>query len=601
MLKKFFMNTLSSFVGAWIALVLFGVVAVVVCIGIVAKLGVSSSAPENIKKESVLSINLSGAIIERETPSQFDYLSLMQGELERPQTLVNLVTAIGEAKENNNIKAIYLKCGGVSASPATLNALRKALLDFKDSEKKLIAYGNGYSMGDYYIASVADSVFMNPGGELMLKGLGSTNLYFKNLFDKLGIEFQVVKVGTFKSAVEPYIMNEMSEPARAQLDTLFGNMWNIITGNISDSRKALTREKINEAINNDFISLLPADSILAKGFIDKLVYERSMDSIVAAAVGKDEKKLNYVNTSALLSQTDWGQAYGLKKQVALLYASGEIVDGGDASTINYKKLVPQIVKLADDEKVAGMVFRVNSPGGTVFGSEQIGEALDYFMSKGKPLAVSMGDYAASGGYWISCCADRIFADPLTITGSIGIFGLIPNVKGLADKIGVTPQTVSTNPDANFPTLFTPMTETQQAAMQKYVERGYDKFVGRVAKGRKMSEEKVRRIGEGRVWDAVKAKELGLVDELGGMNLALDWVAEKCKLGKSYNVAMYPSIESTIWDFIPELANMKAEETLKDALKGNYDAIAVKWAMSLLSQKPVQARMPNIRVMFSATE
>lgn len=597
MLKKFFMNTLSSFVGAWIAIVLFGVVAVLVTIGMVAKLGVATSTPESIKKGSVLTIDLSGSIVERETPTQLDYFSLIQGDVERPQTLINLMSAISEAKENVNISAIYLKCGGVSASPATLNALRGSLVDFKSRGKQIIAYGNNYSMGDYYLASTASKVYMNPGGELLLQGLGGTNMYFKNLFDKLGVEFQVVKVGTFKSAVEPYIMNDMSEPARAQLDTLYTNLWSVICKNIGKSRRRLTAEVINNAINNDFIFLQPAEADLKTGFVDALVYERSMDSIIAAAIHKDVKKLNFVGPSALLSQTDWGAAYTSRKQIAVLYATGEIVDGGGASTINYKKLVPQIVQLAEDKNVKALVFRVNSPGGAVFGSEQIGEALDYFQSTGKPLVVSMGDYAASGGYWISCGADRIFADPLTITGSIGIFGLIPNVKGLTDKIGVTPQTVSTNPDANFPSLFYPMTETQQAAMQSYVERGYDKFIARVAKGRKMSEAEVRRIGEGRVWDAVKAKEIGLVDELGGIHDAVEWAAEKSDLGTSYDVALYPTLESTMWDFIPELSNMKSVEAMRQALDGKYDEIAVRWARELLGQKPVQARMPYITIGF----
>ncbi len=595
------MNTLSSFVGAWIALVLFGVVAVLVGIGIVAKLGVSTSTPDSIKKGSVLKLDLVGAIVERETPTQIDYLQLLQGEMERPQTLSNLVLAIEEAAENDNISALYVKLGGVSASPATLNALRDALIDFSaNSDKPIIAYGNSLSMGDYYLATAAGKVYLNPGGEVGLKGLGGTSIYFKNLFDKLGVQFQVVKVGTFKSAVEPYILNEMSEPARAQLDTLYTNMWGVICNNIAKSRKKLTPEVVNRAINEDFIFLEPAETDLKAGFVDALAYERSMDSIIAKAVKTDVKKLNFVTPSSLLSQTDWGTAYKSKKQVAVLYATGEIVDGGGSSTINYEKLVPQIVKLAEDDNVKGMVLRVNSPGGAVFGSEQIGEALDYFQSTGKKLAVSMGDYAASGGYWISCGANRIFADPLTITGSIGIFGLIPNVKGLADKIGVTPQTVSTNPNAEFPSLFYPMTETQQAAMQKFVERGYDKFVARVAKGRGMSEAKVRVIGEGRVWDAVKAKEIGLVDELGGLRDAIDWTAEECGLGESYDVAVYPSIEATVWDFLPELSGMKADEAIQKALGGEYDILAARWARNILKQQPVQARMPYIQVGFSTS-
>ena len=247
------MNTLSSFVGAWIALVLFGVVATIVCIGLVAKLGINSSSKESVSKGSVMVVELFGQIDERESPVDLNYISLLQGDIKRPQNLSSLVTAIGEAKENKNISAIYLKCNGVLASPATLNALRNALLDFKKSGKKIISYGGNMGTGDYYVASSADLVCMNPAGMLLLQGLGGTNLYLKGLFDKLGITFQVVKVGTFKSAVEPFTMTEMSEPARAQLDTLYGSMWRVIRENIASSRKSLSSERIDSIVAKDFI------------------------------------------------------------------------------------------------------------------------------------------------------------------------------------------------------------------------------------------------------------------------------------------------------------------------------------------------------------
>lgn len=597
MLKKFFMNALSSFVGAWVALVLFGVVAAVVCIGIVAKLGVSSSVSDSVSKGSVLVIELNGTIEERETPVDFDYVSLLQGNISRPQTLASLLTAIGEGKNNKNIDALYLKCKGVSASLATLNALRDAVIDFRKEGKPVIAYGDSYGMGDYYVASAADKVYLNPGGNVLLQGIGGTSLFLKGLFDKIGITYQVVKVGTYKSAVEPYILEEMSAPARAQLDTLYGYMWEAVRTGIADSRKKITAANIDSLVSRDFIFLEPAEADLKAGLVDNLFYERSMDSVIAKTLGKDKDKLKFVSQSVLAGQTDWGAAYGEKNQIAVLYACGEIVDGGGSSTINYERLVPVITGLADNDKIKGMVLRVNSPGGAVFGSEQIGEALDYFQSKGKPLAVSMGDYAASGGYWISCCADRIFADPLTITGSIGIFGLIPNGEKLAGKLGVNPQLVSTNPEAQFPTIFKEMTPRQYDAMQKYVERGYDKFVARVARGRNMPESKVRVIGEGRVWSAGKALEIGLVDAMGGIYDAVDWVAEQADVS-NYGVAAYPTVESTVWSMIPELEGLKLTETLRDALSGDYDHLALKFAMTVLRQKPVQARMPAIDVRFA---
>lgn len=597
MLKKFFLNMLSSFVGAWIALVLFGVVAVMVVVGVVSKIGASSATNESISKGSVLTIELSGAIAERETPLEFDYISLMRRDVERPQTLEKLVMAIREAKKNENISAIYLKCGGVSAPLATLNALRDAVEDFRESGKPVIAYADSYGMGDYFVASVANHLYLNPGGEVALQGIGGTSLYLKGLFDKIGVSFQVVKVGTFKSAVEPYIMTEMSEPARAQLDTLYNNMWSYVRSEIADSRSRVTMAAIDTLVSRDFVFLRPASDAVKSGLVDKLYYERSMDGVIAKIINKDKDKLSFVSPSTMLGQTDWNEAFASKRQIAVVYATGEIVDGGGAGTIDYQTLVPLIVRLAEDDNVKGMVLRVNSPGGAVFGSEQIGEALDYFKSKKKPLAVSMGDYAASGGYWISCCADRIYADPLTITGSIGIFGLIPNISELSEKVGVSPQTVSTNPEANFPSLFHPMNERQQAAMQRMVERGYDRFVARVAKGRNMKEWKVRRIGEGRVWDAEKAVEIGLVDALGGLQSAVDWVAQKADIIDTYDLASYPQIEPTIWNMIPELSGMQAENALVKALSDDYDLRVVKFAMNVLRRKPVQALMAPVDVRF----
>lgn len=525
MLKKFFMNLLSSFVGAWIAIGLFCVTIVIVVVGLVAKAGISQGdSGESMTRHSVLTLDLNGEIEEREQPAELDYMSLVQGNVKAPQTLDRLVTAIREAKDNKDIDMIYLKCGGVSAAAATLHALRDELADFKKSGKRIYAYADSYGNGGYYLASVADSVFMNPDGALGLSGLSSTALYFKDLLDKVGVKMQVFKVGTYKSAVEPYLYNEMSAPARAQLDTLLGNIWGVLAQEISNSRN-IKVEQINKMINVDFLPLQDGKFCEKSRLVDKVVYERTMDSRIAKAVGVDEDELNFVSPATLLGSTDWGMQYASKNQIAVLYACGEIMEGVKRG-INCEVLVPIITKLADDDNVKGLVLRVNSPGGSVFGSTQIAEALGYFQSKGKPMAVSMGDYAASGGYWISCHADRIFADPTTITGSIGIFGMLPDVSGLASKIGVHPQSVSTNPEANFPLLTSPLTESQTAAMQSYIEKGYDRFITRVASGRRISPAKVRVIAEGRVWDGQKALELKLVDELGSLKDATEWVQKE---------------------------------------------------------------------------
>ena len=594
MLKKFFLNALSSFLGAWVAIVILGAVCIMVIVGLVARLGMNQVTQQQVSKDSVLTINLQGEIDEIDMPVDFDYTSLVSGITSKKQSLTSLVSAIEAAAENKNIRAIYLKCNAVVAPPATLNALREALLKFKESGKPIIAYGDMLPMGDYYVATVADQLYLNPGGNVGLKGLGGITPFFKGLFDKLGVNFQVVKVGTYKSAVEPYINEHMSAPARAQLDTLYGNMWNVILDGICAQRKSLTIAKIDSLINSDFLFLKNARFAKEHGLVDDLYYERSMDSIIAGTINKSQYQLNFVGPDLLVSQEQLMQALNAKSQIAVVYASGEIMDGGGDNSINYEKYVPIITSLAENENVKGMVLRVNSPGGSVFGSEQIGEALDYFQSKGKPLAVSMGDYAASGGYWISCHANRIFADPLTVTGSIGIFGLIPNVEGLVHKLGLNFELVSTNPEATFPTLFFALTPRQLEGMQEMVNQGYDMFVGRVASGRNMSEAKVRRIGEGRVWDAVSALRIGLVDELGGLQDAINWVASDLKM-ENYGISRYPRYETTVWDFLPNIINMKAEAPLVNAMGDEISPVMVSKVLKVLRRKPVQARMPEFTI------
>ena len=591
MLKKFFLNTLSSFVGAWIALVLFGVVGVIVAVGLVAGMH-GTDEVASVKKHSILTLELSGSIVESETPSSINYTALMSGGIEKPQTLNVIVEGLKEGADNKNIDALYIKCGAALASPATFNAIREAVKEFKKTGKKVYAYGDVYTLGTYYVASVSDKIFLNPYGEIAIQGLGSTSMYLKGLFDKLGVEFQVVKVGTFKSAVEPYISTQMSEPARAQLDTLFSTMWDFMKDGICDNRKKLSGSEIDSLVNNGLM-FSTAEFAAESGFVDEVVYERVMDERLAKLIDVDKKKLNFVSPSTLIGQLPWTDAYSSKNNIAVLYATGEIVDGASTG-INYQKLVPIITQLADDDKIKGLVFRINSPGGSAFGSDQIGEALDYFQSKKKPLAVSMGDYAASGGYWISCGADRIFADPLTITGSIGIFGLIPNVKGLSDKLGINPQSVSTNPAADFPTLFTPMDEKQLSIMQKYVETGYDRFIKRVATGRKMTEAKVRQIAEGRVWNAMKAKEIGLVDELGSLKDAIEWTAKKADIYSKYDVSVYPVYEPSFWDVI-SMGDIEAVRMMKAVSDGDFDEAGMHIARKILSRSRILARMPEFEV------
>lgn len=596
MLKKFFLNTLSSFVGAWLALVLVVVSSMILLFGMIGS-GIASEMgdAEQLKSKSILTIDLSGAISERESATAPDLTSLVQGNLSKPQNLNVIVEALAEAARNRDITAVYLKCGALEASPAACYTIRRAVLKYKESKKPVYAYADTYTMGTYLIASAADRVYMNPQGMMEMQGMSSTVLYYKDLFDKLGVEFQVVKVGTFKSAVEPYIMNSMSDPARAQMDTLLGNMWGVIKKNISETRKGVTSQEIDSLVSKAYITFAPAKTSVEAGLVDSLVYERTINAKFAALTGQDVDDVNFVSPGTLVKQVPWSTSYGSKNRIAVLYAVGEINDVSQDG-INYHNLVPVITELADDDNVKGMVLRVNSPGGSAFGSDQIGEALDYFQSKGKPLAVSMGAYAASGGYWISAGADKIFANPLTITGSIGIFGLIPNVKGLADKLGVNPQTVSTNPNAQFPNLTESMTDEMKGVMQQYVNRGYEDFVGRVAKGRKMTVPAVKRIAEGRVWDAVSAKRIGLVDSIGSLNDAIEWVASKTKILDKYNVAAYPEYKPSFWDMLP--SNLSSMTAMRRMLEPKPEEMMIMKMRELLRRERIQARMADIKVEFT---
>ena len=595
MLKKFFLNFLSSFVGAWVALGLFCLVAVLVVIGLIGKAGMSAaSSAESVKKHSVLVLELNGEIDERETPADVDYMSLMQGELNTPQTLTSLISAIREAKDNKDVKMIYLKCGGLSAGTATLHSLREELSKFRESGKKIYAYSDMMGNGDYYISSLADSLFINPEGMVSLTGLTATSMYFKDLLDKVGIQVQIAKVGTYKSAVEPFISNEMSQPARAQLDTLLNNVWGVLLGDMAKSRR-LKVPALNKMVSDDYLSLKDGNDAVKLKLVDKAVYERTMDQRIADALGVEKEKVNFISPSTLSSMAEAKQALKTGDNIAVLYAVGEIREG-TKNGINCEVLVPVITELADDDDVKGMVLRVNSPGGSVFGSEQIAEALAYFQKKGKPLAVSMGDYAASGGYWISCHADRIFADATTITGSIGIYGMFPNASQLADKLGIHIQEVSTNPQASFPGLFKKMDESQMAQVQTYIEKGYERFINRVATGRKMKPSEVRVIAEGRVWDGKKALSLGLVDELGDLDQAIEWVRGKCDKGDKLSITTYPKVESSFWDVVK--LSMQSEvkiALIKEAMKLTPDAEMATEVGNILRRKNEQAMMPGYKV------
>lgn len=590
MLKNFLKNALSSFVGAWFAIFLFLLGMGMLLLGIIGSMATKEMT--RMSGHSVMRIVLSGSIIEAETEPQIDMMMLMTGQLDKPQTLQTLLNAIEIAKQNPNVEALFLECQGASASPATLNALRNGIKDFKSSGKRVFAYADNFTMGDYYVATIADEVYLNPGGSLNLQGLNGVSLYFKDLLDKIGIDVQTVRVGSFKSAVEPFTSNEMSEPARLQLDSLYTEMWDYILNGISKETN-VPAANIDTLVNN-FLFLDDAIKAKTTHLVKNTEYYWEVLKHISDYVGVERDKLNFVSPEIVAGKPNYN--VNADHQIAVLYAVGEIGEFEGAG-INCHKLVPLIIQLADNEKIDGMVLRVNSPGGSVFGSEQIGEALDYFQSKGKPLAVSMGDYAASGGYWISAGGDIIFADPLTITGSIGIFGMVPNIGKLANNIGVHPQLVGTNPNVLFPSIFYPMDEQQQAHLQANVERGYDKFITRVAQGRKKTPEYIKSIAEGRVWNAIKAQELGLVDQLGGLQEAINWVGGKIH-EDNYTVVPYPVPQPTFWGMLMESsmgANTEVKEIVDKMSAPQFDEKIIMFTRWFLNLNQVQARSPYYQI------
>ena len=430
-MKQFLKFTLATIVGIFIATLLI----ILISLGVVGAIASSSESVTVLKPNSVYELTLEGSLVDRSTD---DPLSGVLGKAfgkpsENSIGLDDVLKNIEKAKKDDNIVGIYLKGGSLSGGIASIKEIRNALIDFKKSGKFIVAYADNYSQRMYYLASVADKVLINPQGMLELKGLSAQTMYFKNTLDKLGIEMQIVKVGTFKSAVEPLIMTKMSDANRLQVNVFMHSIWNTILKEISTSRK-IPVDKLN-SYADEMLMFQPTEKSKQYGLVDSLVYIDQVDTVLRKCV-KNLKKgedLVFVKNSAMTKVPDTGK-YD-KSKVALIYAVGEITDA-EGEGIVARDMVKTINDVAKDSAVKAVVFRISSPGGSAYASEQIWHALNRLKTK-KPLIVSMGDYAASGGYYIACTADKIIAQPNTITGSIGIFGVIPNIKGLNEKLGIT--------------------------------------------------------------------------------------------------------------------------------------------------------------------
>lgn len=584
MFKRFFVSLLGTVAGIWISIISLVIIGAA-CVGVMLSGDKKTTA---VEKHSVLYLDLTGDIIEREANA--DFFTLLSQAEQKPQTLENIVKAIQLSANDKKIEGIYIKCGGSALGVASREEIMQALRDFKESGKWIYAYGDMIQQGDYLLASVADEIYLNPVGNVIIRGIGSMTPFYTGLLEKLGVKVQVVKVGTYKSAVEPFILKEMSDAARLQNKVYIDSIWSYYATTVAENR-SIAPARVS-AWADSLTYAWTAEECINAGVVTNSAYGREFDEILKNKSGiKEDDDIRLVTPAEYIAfnHSDFGNPSD--RHIAVYYAVGDIVDGGNEGIVG-RTVVNDIVELADDDNVEGLVLRVNSPGGSAFASEQIWEALEYFKSKDKPFYVSMGDYAASGGYYISCGADSIYADKTTLTGSIGVFGMIPDFSGLVTgKLGVTFSEVASSPNATFMSLVEPMTPYQLGAMQKSVNEIYELFTSRVAEGRGMSVDDVKAIAEGRVWVGSSAIGIGLVDKLGSLTDCVNDMAESLSL-RSDQYVSYPSVDSDLFKALMDetgrldVAGMALDrETLK----------ALHAVKRLREAAPVQARMPEIEI------
>lgn len=583
MLQKYFISFLGALTAFWVSLMLLFIIGMVMVAGsIVASLGMSKGAVD-VKDHTVLVITLDDVVQERS--SNPDFFKVINGDT-GGIALDKIIKALAAAKDDKRIDGVFLDCAGLTAGVATRQEIAEALADFRSSGKWVVAYADNYSQGEYYLASGADHLFLNPAGMVDIHGYGGSIPFFKGLLDKAGVEMQVFKVGTYKSAVEPYILTSMSEPSRMQtrvyLDALWGNTVDAIAAN-----RGISSAEINQFADSLYTLAWEPKEFVARKYADQLRYRHEVVDFMKEQTGRDEDDdLRSVRFQDYLATAAIPHDKSSKNKIAVYYAAGDITESG-RDGIASDRVVPDIIDIAEDDDIAGLVLRVNSGGGSAFASEQIWEALEVLKRKGKKFYVSMGDAAASGGYYISCGADKIYADSTTLTGSIGIFGMIPCAKELLnDKLGVNFDFVTTNANSSFPNLVSEVTPFQRKQMQANINRGYELFTARCAKGRGIPQDSIKAIGEGRVWAGVDALKIGLVDELGSLTSAVEGMA--AELGfKKYQVIDYPDPKKDFMAILAEIDSQMRIRALKEELGAAYPVY--DHVRKLATLDPVQAR------------
>lgn len=548
---------------------------------LVKSVGEEQFVPAN---NSVLNLCLSGNIKERIPRTT----TFMPKDETAAMGLDDIIAAIRKAKNDHRIKGIYLNPRIFSASPATLAQIRQELIDFKESGKFIVAYADTYTQSGYYLASVADKIAVNPQGSLDIHGLASMPVFYKDALEKLGIEVQVFKVGTYKSAVEPFTLTEMSEANRQQTTSSLNDIWSFMRSDLANSRH-LSIDEV-DSVANQFPLLKETAYLINKNLVDTVLYETEMKNYLRTLLNIDKEDKIPSATVRDMKSVPPPIIKKSKNNIALLYAVGNIVSGNGSSDIQDKFMVNEIEKLRKDDNIKAVVFRVNSGGGSAYASEQIWKAITD-LKKEKPVVVSMGDLAASGGYYISCNASKIVAQPTTITGSIGIFGLFPNMQGTMNKLGLNFDVVKTHKYGDFGNLSRPMNKDEKAMLQSYIDKGYDTFLSRCAEGRNIPKDTLAKYAEGRIWTGNQAKTIGLVDELGGIEKAIKIAADLANLDDDYVVYEYPRKRSLFEELFYRNKNDLALKTLKKYLGDSYDIFMT--IKNLKEEDFIQARLPYV--------
>lgn len=584
-MKEFIKNVGATVVGIFVFTILVGAIGMMSLVGMVA----SGSSAKDVADNTVFVINLEGQLQERSVDNPF---SQYLGGAASTIGLDDLLDGIKKAKENDKIKGIYIEAGAFAPdSYASLQAVRKALVDFKKSGKWIVAYGDIYTQATYYVASVADKVYLNPSGQIDWHGLASQTMFLKDALAKFGVQMQVVKVGAYKSATEMFTGDKMSDANREQVTAFLGGIWQNVCQDVAKSRKVSVGQ-LNQYADN-FITFAEPKSYVGMKLVDGLLYHDQLKDEVKKLMklGKDDD-ISTIGLAGIMN-VPGGKEEG--DEIAVYYAYGDIVDGASGAfsqsenVIDGTKVSKDLEDLADDDDVKAVVIRINSGGGSAYASEQMWRAIQLVKAK-KPVVVSMGGMAASGGYYMSCSANWIVAEPTTLTGSIGIFGMFPDMSGLiTQKLGVKFDEVKTNKNSAFGTMARPFSEEEMAYLSSYISRGYSLFRQRVADGRHMSVDAVEKVAQGHVWVGQDALKIKLVDQLGGLD---DAVAKAAKLAKldEYYTASYPGKADWLDQFTSAMSSGSYIDNQMRVAMGEYYSTFML-LKDINKQSAIQARIP----------